>query len=168
MKMSGKQFKALIKECLKELIQEGHFQQMMMESMRGPHAPSMEQPMPQGYGYPPQFQNPAMHNHPASNAISALATNMSKGNPGALGALYEIFSDTAATHPHVLGDRHAQHMGMMQQGMHQYQQEHQQQPQMLNEHQQETTAPQPPRGEGQFASRWAELAFSKPQTPRRF
>jgi hypothetical protein len=166
MKMSGKQFKSLIKECLKELIQEGHFQQMMMESMKQVSMPSNPQIMPPQNGFPQPHYNQMMHGHPAAGAISTLASNMAKGNPNQMSALYEIFSDTAANHPHVLGDRHAQHMGVLQQGMHQSYQENYQQPHMLQEQQEMPTPVAPPRQEGQFASRWAELAFSKSQRPR--
>lgn len=164
MKMTGKQFKTLIKECLKELIEEGHFQQMMMESMGNRQQPQYQQPPQVQFGMNP-VQNQGMINP----NVAALVNDMSKGNPNAANHLLEIFADTAANHPHVHGERFAQHMGSvgMAGGYHQSPGgwDQNEQPHMLNEHQRAPVAPQPPKQNNGFASRWAELAFSKSQRP---
>ena len=77
MKMSGKQFKSLIKECLKELIQEGHFQQMMMESMKQVSMPSSPQMMPTKR--PTVSLNQMMHG-PQPQELFNIGLNMAKGN----------------------------------------------------------------------------------------
>lgn len=164
MKMTGKQFKNLIKECLKELIQEGHFQQMMVESMATrpqPHYPMQPQtPFVAGPVQGPAAINPN---------VAALVNDMSKGNPNAASSLLEIFSDTAANHPHVHGERFAQHMGSvgMAGGYHQSPNgwDHEEHPQVLQEQHRHPSTPQPPKQNPGFASRWAELAFSKSQRP---
>lgn len=154
-KTNGKEFKALIKECLKELIMEGALNHLL----------------PQQQNQPIQVVDPRVQ------YAAQVGAQIGGGNK-----IYEnIFADTMmntlpqqqANDPQALmANPYVQPMGMYNNGYQQQQPQYiqpqpqqyvQQQPQYLNSGYQPQYAPQ--QQQPQHASNWARLAFAKSNGP---
>jgi len=160
MKIRREDFKALLKECLEELISEGALNHLLPQQMASPQYQQYQQPM----------------SAPVDPRIRALAQQTAK-NPKEAVMLEALLSDTAMnTMPAAMasdpmnmmnGDYNSQMM------MGQQPQYGQQQPQYVNVPQAQPLlmqqgqggqqyGQQQPNNNGGYASNWARLAFNSP------
>lgn len=167
MKLNVKQFKTLIKECLRELIQEGAFETMLSEAVIPKTHPNV--PMP----YQP---HPGASPH-VMNAVHEIVEGMARGNPAMSAMMTEIFADTAATtlpmqntnDPRLLnrtmGGATQMEMNQFSQGMHMPVPPQMQPQQAYGMHGVPMMKPPGVLREHQSvenpASRWAQIAFAK-------
>lgn len=163
MKMNTRQFKALIKECLKELVEEGAFHKMLAESMlpqQQPHgAPHQQHYTQQHYGAGFQPPAPVQPSNPLENAVNSLAWDMSKGDEGQAHLMARLFADTALnTLPGQDNGDPRRMAAAMAPMLSQAPQHHNVgNPQVLSE---QPSHPQQPTSQGP-TSRWAQIAFAK-------
>lgn len=177
MKIQRSELKAIVKECLKELIAEGALNNVISEAMQTQQMPMMN------YGYPQQMS--IMPNSMGvSGKVKTVAGSIAKTSEEA--KLYEtIFSDAEMTMRQQDGsdvdpqnvirnmqmqaptqDYYFQQQPQYNQGYmpppQQYQQPYQQpvpqQPQFMHN----IRGQQPQRGNQSQGSRWASLAFNSP------
>lgn len=177
MKMNTRQFKALIKECMKELIEEGAFHKMLAESFGPQVAPNQHpnfqpsQPTPYQAGFQAGYQPPNLQgfqpNNPIENAVNTLAWDMSKGDPAHANMMAHLLADTALNTMPQQDTRDPARMARAMAPMvsHMPQQPGPVgQPQMLGERS-GTNHPGNPQPGQPPISRWAQIAFAK--SPKR-
>lgn len=170
MKIQRSELKMIVKECLKELISEGAFNNLMTEAMG---SVPQQQLAPPYYGQPQPYGPP----RPMNPAARATAQSMAKTPEEA--ALYEtIFADShqtmmaqdgASVDPRDIARyqqanyqqyQQQQYFEQPQNGYYQqpqYAPQQPQQPQYMHR-QNAMQQGQPPRG----GNRWADLAFNSP------
>jgi hypothetical protein len=98
MKITKSEFRAMIKECIRELVQEGAFNSVITESVGGNMArmpvaaPDMIRP--QTYAAPPA---PVVHNPMLSNAIQMATSLVTRARPEEAALYSQILEDTSRT-----------------------------------------------------------------------
>lgn len=98
MKISKSEFRAMIKECIRELVQEGAFNSVITESVGGGRMPIAAQDMIQApvasYASPPP---PTVHNPMLSNAIQMATSLITRARPEQAALYSQILEDTSRT-----------------------------------------------------------------------